>query len=229
MEERDGGRLIAVAVIVDKYKTRLATISVPDGREEKMKRDVSWFGGVVIALVLGAFASPAAAKNLSQSIRIPSFPATPVSGTGAGGACASAGYNATCPSGTCACYSIPNGNVTTGAIAGTGTADVELTVDEGNATTSVSPGTVTTCVPVYGLITTSTTRGKGRNRRAVTDVFNISGALCRGLPGRGEELSGGFGIFSSDDVPPRSGYGTVKSNRFRKDGMQMKFEGPVTQ
>ena len=130
----------------------------------------------------------------------------------------SMGYENQCPVGTCSCLQIANAKVK-GSLAGKGTADVFITVDDGLV---ITPGG---CTPIYG-IANLTTKLRGI---AIVETMNFAGASCPAPPiRRGKAMvSGAFGIQSSSISS--TGFGLVTGTGLGSHAAQLKFDGAVTQ
>lgn len=186
----------------------------------------------VVATVLalsGTQAWAQKARNRSEIIRA----TLPISSPAPSPACSSpvsGGYAAICPSdpsgATCGCYNVASG-VAKGNMVGNGSAAILFTVDPASATAS-STSTSANCLPVFGTVTVISLVGR-RGSTSVTNVININGSLCLGLVGRSTgTLNGGFGIATSGNTPPRSGFGTVTGTINRKGLMILHLTGPVS-
>ena len=111
------------------------------------------------------------------------------------GACATSGFAAICPSGTCECVNIQNANVTGNF---RGTANLLITEDV-NATTVEQPNN---CQPFFGTATFNGSTG--------TAALNITGADCDPLAAAGPEtIQGGYGIVLPASAPASAGHGTL--------------------
>jgi hypothetical protein len=106
-----------------------------------------------------------------------------ITGTGVAptsGACSEAGYDDQCPSGSCMCVTVTGATVSgvsgqAFTIAGSGTADVFLTLDIG----AEMPTGVGSCTPFFGIANLTTTR-KGK---AQTETLNLVGTNCLHVTG----------------------------------------------
>lgn len=143
------------------------------------------------------------------------------------GVCSMSGYAAICPSGpsNCSCITISNARVR-GSLAGNGSADVNLTLDSGSATSSISGST---CLPAFGTADLTTVQGAGRNLTIRSETLNLVGAFCDRFSGRPAQINGGFGIASSPaPSPDASGWGTLAGTQ-RGSQMTIKLQGSITQ
>jgi hypothetical protein len=134
-------------------------------------------------------------KTVSGSVTI-----TGTTGSETPGECAASGYEHQCPSGSCLCFAI-TGAKASGKLLGSGTADVSITLDEGDSLDTT--GTIPTCDPVYGqAILTLTGKSPG------TETINFQGTVCEAASLKGKATAGGaWQIFQSTNG--ESGLGTV--------------------
>ncbi len=146
--------------------------------------------------------------------------------TPAAGACLTGGYSAICPSGICSCDTMAGGKVT-GKLAGSGLAVVNITLDSGSATSSVSGST---CQPGFGVATLTTTVGSGKNKIVKSETINLNLSVCDAFTNGGAEaFDGGFGIAASPaPTPAASGWGTVDGSQ-KGTVLTLKLKGSITQ
>jgi hypothetical protein len=191
-----------------------------------------FFAAVIVLTLAGRQAWAQATRvGRTTTARIrATLPTTPTLGICSTTAVSVVDYSTICPSGTgCSCYNIADGTVT-GNMVGKGTATMLLNADLASpASTTTSTNGSDTCVPILGLITTSTTSGRGKNATGVTTTFNVIGGLCQPLTNRGNgTLDGGFGVSSSSRTPALSGYGTVLGTVDSKGNLVLTLKGPVS-
>jgi hypothetical protein len=145
-------------------------------------------------------------------------------GTPSAGACSavSTDYASICPSGACQCESITNAKIT-GNLAGTGTADVALTEDTGDVSSTSG------CMPFYGTITTTSNIGAGKKKVSANDIINAVGAVCPDAAAGGKTaIEGGFGLNAANSQNGATGSGTVSGSSDSKT-IKILLKGPVTE
>lgn len=168
---------------------------------------------VALALTLGA--RSAMAKTVAESATITGT-ASVVTGLGTGGACEASGYSAICPSGVCTCIKVIGAKMT-GSLAGKGTVDMEITLDDNSATSS--PG----CNPLFGIVTISGTVRK----IPVSADANFAGVTCMPLVHATKaSISGGFGTTSISLAT--SAYGTVNGTEDSSGNVKLTLKAAVT-
>ena len=142
------------------------------------------------------------------------------------GSCLAGGYAAICPSGVCSCVTMAGGKVT-GRLAGSGVAVVNVTLDSGSATSSVSGST---CQPGFGVAALTTTLGSGKNKTVKSETINLNLSVCDALTNNGTAtFDGGFGVAASPaPIPPASGWGTVDGSQ-KGTSLTLKLKGSITQ
>ena len=147
---------------------------------------------------------------------------SPTAGPTANGACSSTGYAAICPSGSCQCATMTGAKVT-GSLAGTGTANVSITLDLGDPTTVSG----STCQPIFGAADLTTTTGK--NKGPETETLNLLGVYCdKFISGQPNTVSGGFGIAASPaPSPAATGWGTM-TGEAHHGTLKLSLKGLVT-
>lgn len=138
------------------------------------------------------------------------------------------GYANQCPSGSCSCVQIPSATIgkvpLQPIIAGLGTADLFVTLDNGAATVSASGR----CTPFFGVAELSTTRGG----KASSETLNLNGVDCSPLTGTDSPVLGGFGI-SASPAPINGGKGFGKIGGVLDTAgtgkVSLKLHGPITE
>jgi hypothetical protein len=174
---------------------------------------------VVFIAGVATAAKTSGPKAAMRAANITGASGTPATGPGLGGACATTGYDAFCPSGTCQCLTISSAKVT-GSMAGTGTADLQVTEDTGAATTSVSGAS---CTPFFAVATLTTTLAK----TALTETLNFGGMSCDQFTSKGKSaIQGGFGIGTASNSA--TGWGTVVGTS-NQSSVTLHLKGLVTQ
>lgn len=136
------------------------------------------------------------------------------------------GYANQCPTSSCTCVRIPGATVgrVTGevAIAGTGTANLFLTFDNGLATDSSSGD----CTPFFGVAKLTTTRAG----KVSSETLNLNGVSCSPLTTANSPILGGFGIAASPKpVNGGTGFGKVTGFLDPSGSVSLTLHGPVTQ
>ena len=123
-----------------------------------------------------------------------------------------------CPIGSCSCLQIPNAKVT-GSLAGKGTGDVFITMED---TLVITPGG---CTPLLGIVNV-TSKLKGIS---VIDTLNFAGAACPAPPIKGGKAteSGAFGIQSSSISS--AGFGSFTGTGVGSAKARLEFTGSITQ
>jgi hypothetical protein len=141
------------------------------------------------------------------------------------GACTE-GYADQCPTSSCTCVQIPGATVGVVAgqinIAGKGSANVFLTLDNGATT----PSATGDCTPFFGVAELTTTRGG----KASSETLNLNGVSCSPLTTANNPILGGFGI--STTPPPvhgGKGYGKVAGYLDPEGNVSLTLHGPITQ
>ena len=174
------------------------------------------------SIVLAAGIANAAPKTAIRAANIKGVGSQVTGNDATTGACDTTGYDATCPSGTCVCFEIPNATVT-GSMAGKGTADIRITADQDSTTTDPST-TNGACTPLYGVahITSS----------SLTEDLNIIGALCDRFSANGNQyIQGGFGIQDGASNSAH-GWGTLTGTATHSQNsptVTLHLRGPITQ
>jgi len=141
------------------------------------------------------------------------------------GQCAE-GYANQCPSGSCTCVEITNATVLPvpglAAIAGRGTADVFLSLDNGLATVSTSGE----CTPFFGIAELTTKRAG----KPSSETLNFNGVNCSPLTTANSPILGGFGIAASPvPVNGGTGYGRVTGFLNPDGSLLLTLHGPITE
>jgi hypothetical protein len=176
-------------------------------------------GAVVVALGAGLVMAQEddALKTAVLAGTIKGTASGPVAGT-----CASSGYAAVCPSGTCSCLTVAG--TVTGQLAGKGLASVAITEDGGLSTNS----TGSTCVPGFGTATLTTSKGVGKNKVIKSETLNLTVSVCDVIRNSGD-ISGGFGISSAPaPSPAAAGWGSVDGFQ-RNTTVVLNLKGSITQ
>jgi hypothetical protein len=188
-----------------------------------MYRRVLIIGTIVVAVGAGLVRAQVsdAVKTAVLSGTIKGTVSAPVAGV-----CAGSGYAAICPSGTCSCVTMAAGKVT-GGLAGSGVAVVNVTLDSGSATSSVSGST---CQPAFGVAALTTTLGSGKNKTVKNEAINLNLSVCDPFTNSGTgTFNGGFGIAASPaPTPAAGGWGTVDGS-LKGTTLTLKLKGSITQ
>jgi hypothetical protein len=136
------------------------------------------------------------------------------------------GYSNQCPTSSCTCVEIPSAVVGKVAgqpsIAGPGTADVFLTLDNGAAT----PSAVGECTPFFGVAELTTTHAGKRS----SETLNLTGVLCSPLTTADSPILGGFGISASPPpVNGGTGFGKLTGTMNPSSEVVLTLHGPITE
>jgi hypothetical protein len=136
------------------------------------------------------------------------------------------GYSNQCPTSSCTCVQIPGAVVgkVPGqlSIAGSGTANVFLTLDNGAAT----PSAIGNCTPFFGVAELTTTRGG----KPSSETLNLTGVLCAPLTTANRPILGGFGI-SASPKPTNGGkgFGKFAGTMSPSSVVSLTLHGPITE
>jgi len=180
-------------------------------------------GFMALCVALGATRSMAATSAISYASIMGSLSAQTT------GACTGANnsYADQCPVGPCNCVQIPNATVAgvTGQsvrIAGTGTANVFLTLDTGAETVSGEDS----CTPFFG-VAELTTKHAGVSLK---EDIKMNGVKCSPITGSNDEILGGFGI-APNPAPTdgAKGYGKLTGSVTPGGAVSLTFKGLITQ
>lgn len=179
-------------------------------------------GFMALCVALGATQTMAA----TTAIRYASITGS-LSGQTTGACPVSKSYADQCPVGPCNCVQIPNATVGAAAgqsakIAGTGTADVFLTLDTGAATVSGADS----CTPFFGVAELTTKRAG----TTLIEHINMNGVECSPITGSNEEILGGFGI-AAKPAPTNGakGYGKITGSVTPGGTVSLTLKGSITE
>ncbi|MGH7972768.1 MAG: hypothetical protein ACREIC_28980, partial [Limisphaerales bacterium] len=133
---------------------------------------------------------------------------------------------AQCPTSSCTCVQVFGATVGVVAglpnIAGKGSANLFLTIDNGAATVSAAGH----CTPFFGVAELTTTR----RGKASSETLNLNGVSCSPLTNANSPILGGFGI-STTPAPINGGKGFGKVSGFLdpSGNVSLKLHGPITE
>ena len=138
----------------------------------------------------------------------------------------SEGYANQCPTSSCTCVQVSGaavGNVVGHpSIAGTGTANLFLTFDDGAATVSAAGN----CTPFFGVAELTTTRAG----KPSSETLNLNGVSCAPITTANSPILGGFGISKTPTpVNGGKGYGRVSGFLDPSGSVSLKLHGQITE
>lgn len=182
-----------------------------------MKRSAASLSIFLVAL----FGTPALAVTTAQRFAT----ITGTASAPAAGQCTE-GYSKQCPTGGCTCVQISGAVVgkVPGrfSIAGVGTANVFLTLDNDGAT----PSAIGNCTPFFAVAELSTIR----NGKPSSETLNMTGVLCAPLTTANSPILGGFGISASPlPVNGGRGFGKLKGTMSPSSVVSLTLHGPITE